>query len=88
MKHLHALTYYIIDIVSYIYSVHMWLLKALLLQNGGNGAFGVSAVRAVMEVLDIAGESVSQVYTALVVQRRRSLATSTSLVVRKSKDNI
>ena len=66
----------------------MWLLNALLLQNGENGAFGVSAVRAVMEVLDIDGESVSQVCTALVVQRRRSLATSTSLVVCKSKGNI
>ena len=60
------------------------VIKAILLQNGGNGALGVSAVRAVMEVLDIVGESVSQVCTALVVQRRRSLATSTSLVVRKS----
>ena len=38
-----------------------------------------------MEVLDIGGESVSQVSTALVVQRRRSLAMSTSPVVRTSK---
>jgi hypothetical protein len=47
-----------------------------------SGAFGVSAVRAVMKVLDIAGESVSQASTALVLRRRRSHATSTPLVVR------
>ena len=37
------------------------------LQSGMSGAFGVSAVKAVTEVLDIVGESVSQDCTALVV---------------------
>ena len=51
-------------------------------QSGANGVFGVSAVRVVVKVSDIEGESVSRVTTALVAPRRRSLATSTSLVVR------
>ena len=63
------------------------MIDKLLLQNGVNGAFGVSAVRAVMEVLDIAGESVSQISTAALVMRRmKSHAMSTLLVVRTTKD--
>ena len=45
----------------------------------------MSVVRAVMEVLDIGGESVSQISTELVVQRKRSLAMSTLPVVCTSK---
>ena len=47
----------------------------------------MSAVRVVMKVLDIAGESVSQASTALVLRRRRSHATPTSLVVHTMLDD-
>ena len=76
-----------------MYGIHTKVYKVLLqhagllmfdflFQSGANGVFGVSAVRVVVKVSDIEGESVSRVTTALVAPRRRRLATSTSLVVR------